>query len=56
VARGLCAQCGPKRLTKLNQIKALKLFIDAHTGKVIYLCRPCARELGYEVDKKSTVR
>jgi hypothetical protein len=36
-----CGQCG--------EVKRCAMHRDVHTGELIYLCRPCARELGYRV-------
>jgi len=47
---GLCYQCGPKggkTLRDVKQIKEVRMFKDEHTGKIIYLCKRCAKELGY---------
>lgn len=47
---GLCHECGPKgsKLKSQKDIKKVRMYIDAHTSLIIYLCGPCARELGYE--------
>ena len=29
------------------KVKRCRLHVDAHTGRPIYLCRVCERELGY---------
>lgn len=34
-----CYQCG--------KVKRCKLHRDGGTGQIVYLCRPCERELGY---------
>ncbi len=47
---GLCHQCAPPKGTRINpvkDIKQVKMYVDAHTGHPVYLCAPCARELGY---------
>jgi hypothetical protein len=31
---------------KKKLFKSVKMFLD-NEGKIVYLCRPCARELGY---------
>lgn len=47
---GLCHQCVPpkgKPINPVRDIKKVKMFVDAHTSKPVYLCAPCAKELGY---------
>ena len=34
-----CAQCG--------KVKRVRMHVDAHTGRPVYLCSVCERELGY---------
>jgi len=39
-----CYQCG--------KVKRCSLHKDAVTTQIVYLCRPCARELGYTADAR----
>jgi len=43
-----CEQC--------DAVKRCRMHIDATTGRPIYLCGPCARELGYEPRVSSGIR
>lgn len=47
---GLCYQCGPggaRKLSNPRQIKQVKMYTD-NEGRIVYLCSPCARDLGYK--------
>lgn len=52
MSSGLCYQCGPKgskTIKSPSQIKQVKMYTDVGPdGKqiIVYLCGPCARELG----------
>lgn len=58
---GLCHQCGPKgsRLKSPKDIKKVRMFLEAQQGPdgprevIIYLCGPCARELGHTTREKT---